>query len=610
MKKLYASLFLLTVAFGADAQQAFQPAAKLRSDNVRPFGQSRSPEVQTAARGGGAIWSDDFSTGGVWTVGNTGTPSANWVVGTGVPSGEYAIDGILSTTAGNGFAMFDSDALGNGSSVQNAWIRMTNPVNLSGYVSVVVRFEQYYRKFQDATYVEVSTNGTTWTPFEVNGAVAVNAATTNPELVQVNISSVAAGQSQVWVRFRFEGGWDYAWMVDDVEIASGTVNDLAMEDVWHADVFNAFEYEQIPLAQAQEVVIGAASFNNGSATQTNVTYTYSITLNGSTVNSGSFAASNVTLASSARDTTWFVTGFVPSALGDHVVTVTVSASASDENSLNNVGISDFRMTQAIYAHDEEENIVYQISGGLDDNGNAEEYKAGMYYELLEDATIYGGVQVAFGSLTTTDACIIEVYDVANDQTLSNPVITEIYDIQPGDITTGANPVFVTIPLGFGFGLDLTAGLYLITVGNIGPGEELYILASDGDDDLAGLRYGPFGVGGAIDWYTGFGNSPVIRAYFSNTVVGVDDVNALSDDVQLYPNPASNELTIRYNGMDGADMHINIIGMDGRSVYAQSVNSQVDRSAATISLEGLASGVYTVQFTSPAGMVSKKLCVVK
>jgi len=610
MKKIYFSLILLTVAFGAEAQKSQQTPVKLKSDNVAPFGQVRPTQMQTSVRAGGPIWDDDFSTAGIWTVGNSGTPSANWVVGTAPPSGDFAIPAIQSTTAANGFAKFDSDALGSNTSVQNAWIRMTNPVDLSAYNSVVLRFQQYYRKYQDDTFVEVSTNGTTWTSFEVNASLVPNASTSNPNTVELNISSVAASQPQVWVRFRFAGGWDYAWMVDDVEIVSGSVNDLMMADVWHGDIFNAYEYEQIPLSQSQQVIIGAASLNNGSAAQTNVTYSYIITRNGSTVANGSFPAGNASLASSGRDTTWYPTGYVPSSLGDYVVFVTVAASASDETPSNNIGSSDFKITQSIYAHDEEESLIYQIYGGQDVNSNAVEYKAGLMYELIEDATLYGGVQVAFGSLTTTDVCIINVYDRMNDPDLDSPILTEVYDIQPGDIPTGGNVVYTTIPLGNGFGIPFTAGIYLITIGNAGPGERLYVLASDGDDDYAGLRYGPYGAGGAIDWYTGFGNSPVIRAYFGSTVVGVDESGDLAADVQLYPNPASNELTIAHQGMDGADMQINIIGMDGRSVYARSVAGMADGSVSTISLDGIATGVYTVQLTGNAGMVSKKLCVVK
>ena len=40
----------------------------------------------------------------------------------------------------------------------------------------------------------------------------------NPEIVSINISSTAGNQPSVWFRFRYEGQWDYAWMLDDVSL--------------------------------------------------------------------------------------------------------------------------------------------------------------------------------------------------------------------------------------------------------------------------------------------------------------------------------------------------------------------------------------------------------
>jgi hypothetical protein len=129
----------------------------------------------------------------------------------------------------------------------------------------------------------------------------------------------------------------------------------------------------------------------------------------------------------------------------------------------------------------------------------------MYYEVVADATLTA-VQVAFGANTTTASCIVEVFDAVNDQTLSNPIATEVYDLSPGDVSSGSNINLVNILIDGGDGVLLEAGgTYLISIGNTGSGEDLWILASDGDADRGQIRYGPFGAGGAIDWYTGYTN---------------------------------------------------------------------------------------------------------
>jgi hypothetical protein len=260
MKKLYVSLFSVAVAFGVNAQNAPLAARKMRAD-VQPSGLIQPVVNPSSAGGVSPIWSNDFSNAADWTIANTAGNNSNWVIGTAAPNGDFPIAAILSTSAANGFALFDSDAFCTAG--DDATVSLANPIDLSGYNAVVVTFEQFYRAFQGTTYLEVSTNGTDWTSYEVNASVAVNASTANPDVAQVNVSGVAGGQSQVWIRFRYVGACDYAWMVDDVAIIQGADNDMELVDVWHGDIINAFEYTSIPVSQAQEVVIGAASVNQG-----------------------------------------------------------------------------------------------------------------------------------------------------------------------------------------------------------------------------------------------------------------------------------------------------------------------------------------------------------
>jgi hypothetical protein len=71
---------------------------------------------------------------------------------------------------------------------------------------------------------------------------------------------------------------------------------------------------------------------------------------------------------------------------------------------------------------------------------ANEYKIALYYSTVASGTLTA-VQVAFAANTTTESCIVEVFDAINDQSLSDPIITEVYDLLPGDISAGAVPTF-------------------------------------------------------------------------------------------------------------------------------------------------------------------------
>lgn len=591
------------IALGASGQTAALLTAKTQMPT--PIAALEQPVTTPSNAGGSAIWSDDFSTPANWVISNSTGNNNDWVIGTAVPSGDFPIAAILSTTANNGYALYDSDLY---CGTDNALVRTANSIDLSAYNSVVVTFEQYYRNFQGASYVDVSTDGTTWTSFEVNGSLAVNAATTNPNVAQVNISSVAGGQATVWIGFRYQGACDYSWMVDDVAIVQGAENDLQVNDVWHGDIIGAFEYEQIPLAQAHEVTIGAACGNQGGATQTAVSYAYTITRSGTEVASGSFDATNASIASAGSDTTFYATGYTPDAVGTYIVTVTVSSAEGDDDATNNVGTSSFKITEYSYGHDDEDNIEFQIYGGVDGSNSPNEFKRAQYYEIFADATLYG-VQVAFGSNTTTDACYIEVFDAIADQALTNPLVTEVYDIQPGDVPTGGDINLVNIPLDGGNGVELAAGgVYLISIGNTGPGEALWILASDGDDDRAAIQYGPFGAGGAVDWYTGYTTSAILRGNF-DPGVGISENEDLTS-IQMFPNPANDVLTLKFNANEANDIRVNIVSMDGKLVYTQNAKSFSGQFTSRISLDGLSTGVYSVQVMSNNATHTQKVAVVK
>ena len=80
------------------------------------------------------FWTDDLSDASLWTMvdhANGGTQ--NWVIGTAAPSGFYSdgMGAIASTTASNGFAMYDSDALGTtAANVQDATLTFNNSIDL------------------------------------------------------------------------------------------------------------------------------------------------------------------------------------------------------------------------------------------------------------------------------------------------------------------------------------------------------------------------------------------------------------------------------------------------------------------------------------------------
>ena len=178
-----------------------------------------------------AFWSDDFSSPANWTISNQAGNTDNWVITTTGPAGSFAIPAITSTSAANGFALFDSDLLCSGNQIAD--ITNATPINCTGKNLVKLSFEQYYRRYDDSTFVFVSNNGTNWVKFPVNVPLTNNAAVANnSELTSLDITSVAANQATVYIRFQFwspntytptpstnPAGCGYAWMIDDVALS-------------------------------------------------------------------------------------------------------------------------------------------------------------------------------------------------------------------------------------------------------------------------------------------------------------------------------------------------------------------------------------------------------
>lgn len=115
----------------------------------------------------------------------------------------------------------------------DAWIQ-TNEINCSSHSSVILHFQQTFRynDFNHAQgaglYVGVSTDGQSWTDFDVKNNIPPATDMFNPINQEVNISKVAANQPKVYIRFYWKGYYSWYWMIDDIELAEGYKKDIAI----------------------------------------------------------------------------------------------------------------------------------------------------------------------------------------------------------------------------------------------------------------------------------------------------------------------------------------------------------------------------------------------
>lgn len=254
---------LALVLFGLTSLYAQNRSApNLRNSTFSDFTENQSnvnsgPETviwsETFANGIPAGWSTSGTANGssntnaVWVYRGQNTTPSNATGSRGAYAGAPTSGQlpILSPTASNGFVIFDSDFLDNNGIANNFCgtgalacsphlsTLTTSSINLLQISNLELRFNQYYRRFGTAaTFIDISTNGgVTWSnTITINSALAINASTARNSLVTVNISQFAANQSNVKLRFRFDGGY-YFWQVDDIELVSVPKFSLTREPI-------------------------------------------------------------------------------------------------------------------------------------------------------------------------------------------------------------------------------------------------------------------------------------------------------------------------------------------------------------------------------------------
>lgn len=557
---------------------------------------------------GDTIWYDDFADTGDWIMGTTGA------AGTADSLWEHTLDGpygtfsgswgdVDSETAGNGWVMFDSD--GNGSADPgtgaptgvefDTYIQMANPVDLSSYPVVAVVFQEFYKALQSQIWVDVSIDGTNWTSTEYHADFGGNDQTAQPEYAYQDISAVAGGQATVWVRLRYEG-FGYFWQVDDFAFVEGISNDLRMARVFTGNNNSDYLYTKMPISQAVDMELGAVVSNIGGLAQTNLMLDWDISDGSGSVASGT-ESMTASLASGANDTLFFSTGFSPSNIGDHTITMTVSADSVDANTGNDMDSEVVEITDHNWAHDFEDENYSNL--GYDETEEPLGFEIGATYLCRADGQSIYAVDVPLSTATSASSVTINIYE---DGTGSGfDVASQIYDIQNGDLSSTGNPQFINIVLDDPVQMNLGSE-YIATVA-FEAGDEGQMLGNFIDDGDNGQVFYS-----AQDdtWYNWIGLSTGIRLNL-NPSVGIADEPELMN-VSVLPNPATDVITVELSLETTSDLAVSITALDGKTVISESFGTVSGSFRTTLDVSELSQGAYTVQLISENTVHTEKLII--
>jgi hypothetical protein len=548
------------------------------------------------------IWSNDFGTPSDWTITSEAGPGT-WQIGTAIPSGAFLIDPITSTTAANGFALFDSDLDCSGNQITS--LTMSGSADCSAFPGVILEFQQQYRRFDDSTFVFVSNdNGTTWVKYPVNETLANNdASSSTAEIVKVNITPTAGGQANVKVRFQFWSptgsatapGCGYSWMVDDVKLVTPPDFELLMTNLYHGNPFTDWEYGTYPLSQVSEIPVVAIIRNEGAVAQ-DATVNYTITRGGVTVNSGASAV--VTVEPFTNDTVVIASGYTADAIGNYSVAATVTSANTDIDPSNNAGTSDFVVS----------NYVYSGLTGLTGT-------SAFTYSGAATLTAWDPSKIAnrYSIVNTVDVKAIDIA-VSSASTDNTDLVIELYENT--DLTTflalGDFNISATHPTTaqyFTVLIDqqtlIADSLYVVSMGSSATDKRFLFYGVAGDDDNSTLVNVP-DANGVLTWFLSDLTAAINLNFDLN--LGVANTNSPAMKMEVYPNPASDQISWDIKTQEASSYTVSLIDINGKVVFNKSINGKIVSYKDTLSLVDFANGVYTLQVTTNKGTSSQKVVV--
>ena len=612
MKKIKLFLGAFVIASSLFAQKA-----ELSKNNFVTKTNKKITTTPTAHKSA-AIWSDDFSDANTWTLGHASSCDLDWQIGLNLSnSGAYPTDSVLSTTADNGYAMLDSDAYGGDGSgdVESSWMTTASPINLSGTTNIILSFETNYRQFDTQCFIVTSTNNTDWPDLNVDFDASTNpnvyalwedfgnndGVESNPTTENVNISSSAGGQSQVWVRFHHTGTWGYSWFVDDVSISPLQENDIVLNEAW-ASTFQNSEYGRTPVAQLSDsLALGGEIYNFGSATQTGIEL--SIAIQNS---AGATMASNVeSFPSLEQDSTDLLQTAVAVDLAEGVYTLNATLTSDEDNEEgqyfeNNSYSREFAITKNLYSldgigvYDEEDLSITNIGTG--NTGTGEGNTLLVRYLILEETSIVG-LEIAISGQSNAGGQIFSFLLPESSLINADGSLNQSADVYSGRIAENEDGVTVTqsnidnnlvyIPLPE---TTLAPGFYyacaeLYTAG--GDTDALQVL----DDETVWEPYGASLYFTADDQtvYTN-GTAVAIRMALGDYVnLDESEYNTL---FSVVPNPSNGVFTVT---TDKNDFYtLDVVNVLGEVISSKTIEGAMNE---TIDISNFDAGIYLVKVST-------------
>jgi hypothetical protein len=528
----------------------------------------------------------NFDTPADWV--NDGSNAQDWSVGTTTPNGLYTANtAAINSTSGGNFAMIQGDGF-----TGTAILTMANSVDLSANSNVAFEFESSYRNFTGSAFFEISTDGTTWTPYQVHDLVPLNENSADPELISVNISSaIVGGSGTVWARFRYESTDDYYWMVDDARFVEGYDNNLVIDQTFMSAGPQGYDYYMIPNDQISEVTFGAYVSNLGLNDWATASLGVAIDEAGTNVYTGASTPGNI--ANLTRDSLTILTpnGWTPEADKSYRVAFGAGDLTTTDETPNDNLDTLYNVTTGgrVYARDNgiQTGSFYHLT---DVNVETE---VGNIFDVMADMSV-GKIQVGLGGSTAIGHKLTVTIKKWNGDDYEFLEESDEYSVSAGEPGTIVEVELNSL-------VDLMAG------------DDIAIFAKHGSDQDVYFMTAQEGAG-AIVYSDGSTQANaqnsifIVRAVYD--FVGLEE-NETEVRSAVYPNPASDNVNIVYTLSEASDVNVTVVSVTGEVVYNNNLGTvAAGKYTENINATDLANGVYFYTLTVNGKEITKKLVISK
>ena len=593
--KLLAVCVLLAMAGGAQAQVFYQ---QLFNNPGLPAGWTT-----TDPSGNGVLWERCTN------------------VNTDCHTDEYGYPLFEGSDKANGFMILDSDAAGavNGSHQS----RLTSAaIDCSGKSEVYALFESQIGVFDfaadDNAKLFVSNNGTTWTAFQifdgVTGTTTDNRFSENPEVSGIDISSVAANQSTVYLRWEWVGNYEYWWILDKVELT--TVNPAPANDLAVADFFYPVSSFATPESQIGSDTFAFVAYvsNLGTAAQTNVkAYAYVLGYDDAGNLLGLAFVDSVSVASIEPGVDSlelsFPNRFAPELpAGLYAVAYEVTADLADQHDTDNFVGDFFQVTDVLFAKENSPQTASRPADGGD-------WAVGNYYRMgTAQQPLFKAVGAEFSF--ATDEAILPVEDVNVEIALyriNDDVEEDFSNFEPDgssmtligtapfDAPDGAasydlftSEIFDIATAESGVELEPN-GRYILAASYVGANADAYTAFNSNvrADFVSTILY----IGG--EWGGNFVGRPnaVLRMYL-DMIVSSTETPLPEVALNVMPNPTSEYVNLKMKFEEPTETTIIIGDINGRVIRTET--RKVFDETVTYRMPELASGTYIARIVTDKG----------